>query len=158
MPFPHYPASAGRHYSRSCLAFVPTKACLLGTEMHTLAPPAQQTTAGGANYNVPIRVRIRGSSSAQQQHQKSLAIEVRKPGNTSSKGEIEFIGAWVAVEIDFMGGLGMAHVGGGLLVVVAACASTASVQHPPNTHKHASTRTCAHANAHASPLNRVLLL
>ncbi|KAI8464000.1 MAG: coth protein-domain-containing protein [Monoraphidium minutum] len=47
---------------------------------------------GGLDYSVPIRTRIRGSSSAVQQEQKSLAFGVRMPGNLTENGEIEFMG------------------------------------------------------------------
>ncbi|GBF98546.1 hypothetical protein Rsub_11876 [Raphidocelis subcapitata] len=60
-------------------AKVPGKLCTCG------AP-------GGLDYEVPARVRIRGSSSAEHQQQKSLAVDSRHPRNASRKGEIEFMG------------------------------------------------------------------
>lgn len=50
---------------------------------------------GGKDYSVPATVRIRGSSSAQEQAQKSLAVDSKRRGNESREADIEFMGEWV---------------------------------------------------------------
>jgi len=69
------------------------------TDQNTKVTPTAHTrnAAGGKDYDtLPVEVRVRGSSSAAQQQQKSLAVETKMPGNSSEEGKIEFMGAcWV---------------------------------------------------------------
>ena len=58
-------------------------------------------------------MRIRGSSSAQQQAQKSLAVDSLQPGNTSRKGTIEFMGGWLPPLFGARRGRVLAWVGAG---------------------------------------------
>jgi hypothetical protein len=67
------------------------------------APTARQRTAqtnhppphpDGGDYDVPVTIRVRGSSSAAQQQQKSFAFDSYTPGNETKKGDIKFMGGW----------------------------------------------------------------